>query len=150
MAFPGGHAEPEDADIVAAAIREAHEEVGIDLAGDARVLGRLDDLQSVARGRVLPMAISPVVFALDGERPPLTLDPSEVDDALWVPLDELANGDHDDTIEVSRGDEAYTLPCWRVQGECIWGLTYIMTHSLLQLLGRSDGAKYKYPAFRKR
>ena len=44
VSFPGGKVEPTDADIVATALREADEEIGLDLrAADVRVVGRLDE-----------------------------------------------------------------------------------------------------------
>ena len=41
MALPGGRVDPQDRDEEAAAIREVHEEVGIDLRAQGRLLGRL-------------------------------------------------------------------------------------------------------------
>ena len=50
MAFPGGREAPEDRDLLATAVRETHEEVGLDLQRSAHLLGRLDALPAVARG----------------------------------------------------------------------------------------------------
>ena len=143
MAFPGGHVDEEDADAVAAAVREAHEEVGLHLDRDARFLGRLDDLQAVARGKLLPMAITPAVFALEREVR-LRRAPEEVADVVWLPLRALATGPYGSTIEVTRrvggpgaggSPVTFTLPCWRIEERCIWGLTYLMTCSLFRVLG---------------
>ena len=85
MALPGGRRDPDDADVIATAVREAREEVGVDLTVDAEPIGRLDELRAVARHRPLDLVISPVVFAL--HRPvSLTLSPREVESAVWVPL----------------------------------------------------------------
>ena len=43
VAFPGGRVDPDDADELGAALRESHEEIGLD-ADDVRVLGRLDQV----------------------------------------------------------------------------------------------------------
>jgi 8-oxo-dGTP pyrophosphatase MutT (NUDIX family) len=142
VAFPGGHVDPDDRDVVHAAAREALEEVGLDLARDATVLGRLNDVRALAGGRVLPMAVTPVVFALAAERAEavtLRPDPAEVAAVFWVPLERLASGAHDGTLPWRRPgfDSEVTVPCWRIAGECIWGLTYYMTCGLLAVVGRN-------------
>ena len=50
MAFPGGRKDDIDETLLATAHRETLEEVGLSLIEDADALGRLDDLQAVARG----------------------------------------------------------------------------------------------------
>src|SRR5262245_4891896 len=60
IAFPGGRREPRDRDLLATAIRETHEEIGVDLASAER-LGVLDDLHP--RTPVLPpVVVRPFVF----------------------------------------------------------------------------------------
>ena len=45
MSFPGGKVEPDDADVVATALREAAEEVGLDaVAAGVRVAGPLEQV----------------------------------------------------------------------------------------------------------
>ncbi|MEP6687797.1 MAG: NUDIX domain-containing protein, partial [Gemmatimonadales bacterium] len=62
MALPGGRREETDPDLVATAVRETFEEVGLSLA-PADLLGSLDDV--VPRTPVLPpIAVRPYVFAL--------------------------------------------------------------------------------------
>jgi 8-oxo-dGTP pyrophosphatase MutT (NUDIX family) len=59
VSFPGGRVDARDRDAVAAALREAQEEVGLE-AGCVRPLGYLDPLATITGFRVLP-----VVAALD-------------------------------------------------------------------------------------
>lgn len=54
VAFPGGRADPGDADAIATALREAREEVGLDL-GDAQPLGFLDCLETISGFCVTPV-----------------------------------------------------------------------------------------------
>lgn len=53
ISFPGGRWEPADADLAATALRESHEEIGLDPA-HVRVLGALDDIETVYGVRVTP------------------------------------------------------------------------------------------------
>ena len=119
MALPGGRREPEDADLLATAIRETSEEVGIDLDRE-QLLGGLDDV--IPRTPVLPpIAVRPFVFLLP--RPPsLVLNP-EVAATQWVTLEELLQpgGYHLATLEVAgqrRDVQAYHLA-----DAVVWGMT---------------------------
>src|SRR3546814_1630044 len=82
VSFPGGRIEDDDANVVAAALREAQEEVGLDRS-QAQPLGYLDPLATVTGFRVLP-----VVARIDPAFVPVP-DPSEVSDVFEVPLDWL-------------------------------------------------------------
>ena len=132
ISFPGGMAQAEDADLQATAVRETHEEVGVDLSAAAVVLGRLDERLAIARGKVLPMAISPFVFALTGSAA-LALGP-EAAEAFWLPLTTAAAGDLDGTLDYQFGPLVKQLPCWRYEDRMIWGLTWSMLDGLLALL----------------
>lgn len=128
VSFPGGGAEPHDADLWATALRESHEEVGLDPATVER-LGEIDHLRTVS-GRSY---IVPFVAALPG-RPDLVADPGEVERILLVPLaDLLADG-------VYR-EEHWGLPImerpiafFEIEGDTIWGATAAMLRNLLVLV----------------
>ena len=132
MAFPGGRVDPSDRDSLAAAMRETTEEVGLDLEGCARLVGRLSDVSAVARGRRLGLVIQPFVFAIDCV-PDLHLN-YEVQEAVWVPLSFLANTANRSTLQWKYGDVEVPLPCYRYESHVIWGLTFGMVDELLGLL----------------
>ncbi|MGI6245121.1 MAG: CoA pyrophosphatase [Pseudochelatococcus sp.] len=87
IAFPGGKIDPGDASPLAAALREADEEIGLP-ASLVRPLGYLDGYLS-ATG----YAIVPVVGLVDARFSPRP-NPGEVDDVFEVPLDFLMNVNH--------------------------------------------------------
>ena len=132
VAFPGGRAEVHDANSLATAIRETREEVGIDLSKTARVLGRSDDQMAMAKGKVLPMVISPFVF-VQTEPSVVTLN-AEAESSFWLPLDAVLGGGLDGTMRYSLGPVPIDLPCWRYDGYMVWGLTHRMISRLLQII----------------
>jgi 8-oxo-dGTP pyrophosphatase MutT (NUDIX family) len=132
VSMPGGRHDDRDPDLVATAIRETREEVGLDLAR-ARLLGRLDGVQAIARGKALPMTITPFVFAQEEAQAPVLGD--EAAAAFWLPLDRAASGALDDTYRWHLGPVPVPMPCWRWDGFVVWGLTYRMLDGLLTLVG---------------
>ncbi len=135
MAFPGGRLEPSDDTAMTAALREAREEVGLDLSNVARSLGRTDDLRAMARGRPLPLVISPFVFELIESEVSFDLQREEVDDVIWAPVEEMASGRVDGTYSVTRPEmNTVNLPCYHVGGKVVWGLTYLMLRNLFAVI----------------
>jgi 8-oxo-dGTP pyrophosphatase MutT (NUDIX family) len=84
IAFPGGQVDAQDADAVAAALREAQEEIGLPPA-QVRVLGSLPVYTTGSAFNVTP------VVALVEPGVPLVADPAEVDAVFEVPLAFLMN-----------------------------------------------------------
>ena len=82
IAFPGGKQDPGDADVIAAALREAHEEIGLD-PGNVEVLGTLAPHETVTAFRVTPV-IGRVRAPFD-----IRPEPGEVDEVFAVPLDHV-------------------------------------------------------------
>lgn len=132
IAFPGGKRDAEDVDLRATALRETHEELGIDAAA-IEVLGLLDDIPTPTG-----FVVTPVVGHIRG---PLALAPaaSEVAAVFSCPLDELARPER-----YRHGGERSFLGVRYVMHEFlwnehrIWGATAHMTVQLLTLLGDSS------------
>jgi 8-oxo-dGTP pyrophosphatase MutT (NUDIX family) len=137
MALPGGRRDPGDVDLIQTAIRETWEEVGIDLAADAAVIGELDQLRAVARFRPLDLVISPYVFRLR-RSVSLTLNAREVRSAVWVPLSffrtPVAAGRYRRELE----GIATEFPCYRYQGYTIWGLTHRILEGFLAIVASPE------------
>lgn len=133
MGFPGGRQDPEDADLHATALRETREELGIALERSATLLGRLDDVQAIGRGRPLDLAITPFVFHLV-EPVVMSPDPREVRDVVWIGLDALLGHELRSTLDYPHAGAMLRLPCFRWDGRVIWGLSYRMFGSLQERL----------------
>lgn len=133
MALPGGRMDPSDADLAVTAARETHEEVGIDLARRGRAVGKLDDLRAVSRGKPLDLIISPYVYTLDEPHPAIP-NPREVKEAFWVPVRRLL--EQHPTLGPNATPQ-YTedgYPAFYVDGNAIWGLTYRIVGTLLEIV----------------
>ena len=127
MALPGGHAQPEDADLLHTARRETLEEVGIDLV-DAELLGRLDDVSPM---RSSDMAVRPFVFWTAAPHN-ITLS-GEVAEVLWVSLDTLASDELLSTREVQVRGSTLRVPAYVIDERVVWGMTF---HLLRQFLAQ--------------
>ncbi|MBN1610617.1 MAG: CoA pyrophosphatase [Polyangiaceae bacterium] len=132
VAFPGGRREPTDADDLATALRETREEIGLDLARQARLIGQLDELGAVAEGRAIDMVIVPFVFELAEPSPLCTSD--EVSDVFWTPLGPLLSGETKMTYCVESNGQVAEHPAFRVQNRVVWGLTQRMLTCLVGAL----------------
>ncbi len=141
VSFPGGRAEPEDADAADTALREAHEEVGLQRA-QVDVIGQMPTYTTVTN-----FVVTPVVALV---RPPfkladLAIDGFEVAEAFHVPLsflmDPANHQRHGFTFEGSQR-QFLSMP-W--QGHAadgtpreyfIWGATAAMLRNLYRFLAR--------------
>jgi len=132
MGFPGGRAEPGDASLEATAVRETLEETGLDLARSGVRLGALDEVKALARGRPVDLAIAPFVFRL---RERLDGAPShEVVSLHWRPLERLLAPETRSTLHYQYEETVLELPCLRIEGLVIWGLTCRMFDNLRAVL----------------
>lgn len=131
IAFPGGHRDPGDPDLLATARRETREEVGLDL-GPQHLIGALDEHAATARGNFMGMVIAPYVFAID-EAPKLVPN-REVEEVLWAPLGPIARGEVETVKEIEHAGEHMRFPGYRVGNHVLWGLTHRMLGDLLAIL----------------
>lgn len=127
VSFPGGRVDPDDADAVATALRELHEEVGI--APDrVRVLGAFHDVMAITG-----VAVTPVVGYVGSlDIGALRLSRDEIDEAFALSLDELVDPAH---------RKAQTLgtrvaPLFSAGPHPVWGLTaWILDEVMREALG---------------
>lgn len=131
VSFPGGRIETGDADPVAAALREAHEEIGLPPAS-ASPWGYLDPLTTITGYRVLP-----VVAGVDPDFVAVP-DPNEVAAVFEVPLDYLMAPENLSRVDIEyRGRARHVLeysPYEHAAEHRIWGATASILFNLRQRL----------------
>jgi 8-oxo-dGTP pyrophosphatase MutT (NUDIX family) len=128
ICFPGGRVDPEDADHLAAALREAREEVGI-FPEHLSVLGPLDDFVSTSGYRVRPFAA-----ILNHRDYPFLAAPREVAEILLIPTDHLLDPANHEISPHAAGTAAHRF-LWKQR--VVWGMTAsILDHFLRVALPR--------------
>lgn len=129
IAFPGGARDPEDADLVGTALREAEEETGLDPAG-VDVVAQLPSL-------FLPPSRFVVAPVLGWWARPSALsvrDPAEVHDVLSVPVSHLVQPSTRFSVTHPSG---YVGPGFDLDDLFLWGFTAGLLSSVLELGGLS-------------
>ena len=132
MALPGGRRDATDADLLTTAMREANEEVGVRLARDEHFICALDEVtpRSV---RLPPIIIAPFVFAVANDTI-TTIDPAEVDAAIWVPVSALREPAAASEILIElEGGTSRSFPSFQVGEYTIWGLTHRILSQFLEI-----------------
>lgn len=127
ISFPGGKVDQRDTTPVDCAMREAHEEIGLE-ADRIEPLGFLDSYRTGTGFQIIPV----VAFITPGFEP--VLDPREVTDVFEVPLAFLmdpANHQKDSREWRGRRRHFYAMP---YQGRYIWGATAGMLKNMHQRL----------------
>lgn len=127
ISFPGGRIEASDASPVAAALREAGEEVGL-FADDAEPMGYLDPFVTITGFHVFP-----VVAHIAPSYVPV-IDPSEVAEAFEVPFDFLMAPENERRFDVDYRGGKRRLVEFLFRDYRIWGATAAMLVNLRQRL----------------
>jgi 8-oxo-dGTP pyrophosphatase MutT (NUDIX family) len=135
VSFPGGRLDAGEGP-AEAALREAHEEVGLDPARVTTVGWIQPVMTMVSASLILP------VVATVAERPHLVVSPAEVERAFDVSLAELAAPGvfHEERWRIpgrsipGTDDDAFAVRFFEVAGEMIWGATARMLYELLTIV----------------
>lgn len=130
ISFPGGGLDPGETP-QAAALREAHEEVGIEPTR-VRVVGALSTLWVIVSGFV----VHPIIGVMD-TAPAFVPCPREVDRIIEAPLATLRDPANVKWGTRDRGGMLVSYPYFSVEGYQVWGATAMMLGELCTALDGS-------------
>jgi 8-oxo-dGTP pyrophosphatase MutT (NUDIX family) len=128
VAFPGGKEEEKDVDLLATALRETYEEVGVNPAD-------VEIVRGVSEVYIPPsnFQVSPFV-GIYYKRQPFVLQEDEVAKLIEVPLPDLMN---DSRLTIQRLSTSYAknieVPAFELNGYTVWGATAMMLNEIREL-----------------
>lgn len=127
VSFPGGRMEEHDDDVVAAALRETHEEVGIPRE-QVSIIGYLNPMPTITG-----YAVTPVIGLVKGDVE-LILDRTEVEYTFEVPLAFLLDFRNQRRVERDVDGKMITMVEFHYDGQRIWGATAFIILQLIKVL----------------
>lgn len=127
VSFPGGKQEPDDSDLVNAALRETEEEIGLS-GSNIEIIGRLTKYRTVSRYEVTPF------IGLINAPLYLSLDKNEVDEVFEVPLAYLMDQQNHRIHWAKRHGKTYPVYFIQWQDKNIWGATAAFVRNLSHLI----------------
>jgi 8-oxo-dGTP pyrophosphatase MutT (NUDIX family) len=130
ISFPGGVVDGDDPNVVATALREMREELGIDPSG-VEALGLLDDLATPTGFRITP------VVGILRERHAYIPNPEEVEEVFEAPLSALLNPDICSSDILVLEGVARQVWSYAYGSHRIWGATALILRNLLSLVATS-------------
>jgi 8-oxo-dGTP pyrophosphatase MutT (NUDIX family) len=136
VSFPGGMYEPADATQAQTALRETHEEVGVE-PRFFKTIGQLSPVVSRAGFRVFP------IVAIADKPLQTHANEDEIAEIFTVPWQFFAT-EKPELKKVSRGSMQFYMPHFYFENKHIWGLTAMV---LLELVNLVEGTDWPLPDF---
>lgn len=130
VSFPGGRRDPEDADDIATALREAHEETGLDPDG-VEVLATLPALPLAASNHT----VTPVLGWWRSPSRVAAVDHAETVEVFRVPVATLLDPATRYTSTLNRMGRTWRGPAFDVDGTIVWGFTAMVLDALFDAAG---------------
>lgn len=119
VAYPGGKRDPEDASLIATALRETHEEIGLP-PDQVKVIAPLSQVMSLHR-----ILVTPYVGVVPGDHP-LEPNPHEIESVFRVPISWFLEDRRERTDTLSFLNSTLYVPCYRWERYQIWGLSAVV------------------------
>lgn len=126
VAFPGGKREEKDETLRNTALREAQEEVNLELK-DVEVLGEISSVQSR-----FGLSVTPYIGILKSNT--LIADGKEIAEVFSVPLNFIKNNMQKEQKSENWDNKKVFFPFFEFENKMVWGLTAYMTVEFLKLL----------------
>ncbi|WP_176719421.1 NUDIX hydrolase [Rhodohalobacter halophilus] len=126
ISFPGGRSEVNETP-VETALRESQEEIGIEPT-TVNIAGNISPLYLDRSNN----RISPFVGFLES-KPELTRNPNEVEEIIFVQLDQLLKDQYLKREIWELQDRKLVVPFWDIHRVPLWGATAMMMSELLEL-----------------
>ncbi len=130
IGFPGGGFEEGDEDLLATALRETQEEIGIE-PGDVEIIGTLDDTVTVTSRHVVRPFVGFVPHPY-----PYRLDPFEIERLIHLPILPLFSGAPFREEIWERDGQPVVVYFYEYDGDSIWGLTARILRQFVEAVGR--------------
>ncbi len=127
VSLPGGRRDPQDDDILATALREAGEEVGLDPAR-VQLLGRLDDFLTITNYHVVPFVAA--IDGFDGLSP----HSAEIAEVFEFPLAALSDPARVRHVPWERHGRVEDVLFIDHNGHTVWGATARMLSLLMEII----------------
>ncbi len=131
ISFPGGVVDEEDLELVNTALREAHEEIGLERK-DVQIVGILDDIVTVTQFIVTPIVgLFPYPY-------PFKVSEVEIAELIEVPLSSLLHQECFSEKEIIRGGQKEVVYAYQFGEHIIWGATARILKQFLELIPHSQ------------
>jgi 8-oxo-dGTP pyrophosphatase MutT (NUDIX family) len=131
ISLPGGRYETQDQDLMQTALREAHEETGMD-PEKVKIIGRLTELYIPPSNYLVQPYIG-----YTPEAPQFTPQPEEVEKLIEIEANELLDKNNVVQKEISVGGNRFNVPSFLIKGTTVWGATAMILNEFREILGRT-------------
>jgi 8-oxo-dGTP pyrophosphatase MutT (NUDIX family) len=128
ISFPGGNVDPVDADMLATALREAHEEIGV-RPEDVDFVGALDEIMTMSNFIISPfVGFIPYPYSF-------IASPEEIEEVIILPLAGFREAGVLREDYVTYNGRTEKVSFYQSGGHVIWGATAKILRHFLDLIG---------------
>ncbi len=139
VSFPGGAYSEGDAGLLDTALRESWEEIGLK-AGDAEILGELDDAPTTTSGFNISPFVAVIPYPYE-----FRLSHDEIDEIFDVPIAALSHRDDWKLESYVFDNQVFINYTYEYEGWVIWGATARIVQLFLEIWELASGAQYQAP-----